>query len=227
MNVDYRVISIGTLAAHPLWNESGDVRTGYATTVLIESGDARILVNPSLPAKILEARMSERSPLRCADITQVFLTSFTVEHYRGLAAIDDARWLVHEPERAAATAALAEQADRAAEIGDADLIRRVDEHRQLLERCEVAPDRLAAGVDLFPLPGVTPGTCGLIISLPGTTVLVCGDAVATIEHLREGKVLPTCMDIEQAGESFREAVEIADVLVPGRDNVTVNPLRTL
>jgi glyoxylase-like metal-dependent hydrolase (beta-lactamase superfamily II) len=225
--LDYRVISIGTLSAHPLWNESGDVRTGYATTVLVSSGDAHVLVNPSLPGQILEARLSERSPVKPAEITDVFLTSFTVEHYRGLAALEDARWLVHEPERAAAGAALEEQMDRARDIGDRELIGRVDEHRQLLAKCGNAPDRLAPGVDLFPLPGVTPGTCGLILSLPGSTVLVCGDAVATCEHLREGKVLPTCLDIETAGESFREAIEIADVLVPGRDNVTVNPLRSM
>jgi len=225
--LDYRVISIGTLAAHPLWNESGDVRTGYATTVLISSGDAQVLVNPSLPGQILAARLSERSPVKPEEITDVFLTSFTVEHYRGLAALESARWHVHEPERTAAGAALEDQMERARDIGDRELIARVDEHRQLLAKCGTAPDRLAPGIDLFPLPGVTPGTCGLILSLPGSTVLVCGDAVATIEHLREGKVLPNCLDIEQAGESFREAIEIADVLVPGRDNVTVNPLRTL
>ena len=32
-------------------------------------------------------------------------------------------------------------------------------------------------------------------------------------------------DIEQAQESFAEAIEIADLLIPGRDNVSLNPLR--
>ncbi|MHC4427338.1 MAG: hypothetical protein ACYS0D_01880, partial [Planctomycetota bacterium] len=79
--------------------------------------------------------------------------------------------------------------------------------------------------DLFPLPGVSPGSCGLLLPLPRATVCICGDAVATVEHLRQGKVLPECHDIEQAQESFAEVVEIADILVLGRDNVTVNPLR--
>jgi hypothetical protein len=30
--MDYRVISIGTLAANELWNETGPVRTGHATS---------------------------------------------------------------------------------------------------------------------------------------------------------------------------------------------------
>jgi hypothetical protein len=35
-------------------------------------------------------------------------------------------------------------------------------------------------------------------------------------------VLPDCADREAAKESFEEAVEIADVLVLGRDNLVVN-----
>ena len=54
-----------------------------------------------------------------------------------------------------------------------------------------------------------------------------GISVATIEHLQQGKVLPTCLDVETSQDSFREAVEIADVLIPGRDNVVLNPLRKM
>ena len=56
-------------------------------------------------------------------------------------------------------------------------------------------------------------------------MLVCGDAVATQEHLEQGKVLPYCHDVEQAQQSFAEAIEIADLLIPGRDNISLNPLR--
>jgi hypothetical protein len=37
-------------------------------------------------------------------------------------------------------------------------------------------------------------------------------------------VLTPCADLEAAQESFREAVEIADLLILGRDNVVLNPL---
>jgi hypothetical protein len=56
-------------------------------------------------------------------------------------------------------------------------------------------------------------------------VLVCGDAVATAEHLERGMVLPHPHDVEQARASFMEAVEIADLIVAGRDNLLVNPMR--
>ena len=34
-------------------------------------------------------------------------------------------------------------------------------------------------------------------------------------------------DLEKARESFKEAVEIADFLVLGRDNLVTNPIRPL
>ena len=76
-------------------------------------------------------------------------------------------------------------------------------------------------MDLFPLPGVTPGTCGLLIAQPRATVLITGDAVATAEHLELGRVLQQSEDLERARESFREAIEIADIIIPGRDNLLV------
>ena len=36
-----------------------------------------------------------------------------------------------------------------------------------------------------------------------------------------GKVLPGCHDLEKAHDSFKEAIEIADVIIPGRDNILV------
>jgi glyoxylase-like metal-dependent hydrolase (beta-lactamase superfamily II) len=225
LSTELRVISIGTLAAHPLWNERNDVRTGHATTTLVVSAKARILVNPGLPPAALVARLSERSPIRPAEITHVFITTFALDHYRGLAAFEHATWLVHEPEQSAASAAFDDQLARARESRDRDLIATIDRHRELLARCKSAEDRIATAVDLFPLPGVSPGTCGILVARPEATIVVCGDAIATSEHLAEGKVLPTCIDVARAQDSFREAIEIADVLIPGRDNLIVNPLR--
>jgi glyoxylase-like metal-dependent hydrolase (beta-lactamase superfamily II) len=223
--VDYRIISIGTLAANPLWGEEHvEVRTGHATTTLVTTDDAVILVDPSLPPAVILARLGERAPLRADQITHVFMTAAGLEHRRGLAAFDHARWLVYEPELEAARTDAQTRRD-AADEGDGELLGAIDHDVEVLGRCRPAPDRLARGVDLFPLPGVTAGACGLLLSQPRATVLICGDAIPTIEHLERGKVLPWCADLEQARESFAEAVQIADVLVPGRDNVVFNPLR--
>jgi glyoxylase-like metal-dependent hydrolase (beta-lactamase superfamily II) len=80
-------------------------------------------------------------------------------------------------------------------------------------------------VDLFPLPGVTAGLCGLLIGEASRTTLICGDAIPTQDHLEQGKVLSTCWNREKAQESFSEAVEIADLLILGRDNAVMNMTR--
>jgi glyoxylase-like metal-dependent hydrolase (beta-lactamase superfamily II) len=222
---NYRVISIGTLAHNPLWGERGDVRPGHATTTLIEAGDAKILVDPSLPEQILVPRLLERSGLKPDAITHVFLTNFHPLRRRGLPAFEDAQWLVGELEREAIGAQLVGKFQEAQDAGDGDLAASLRAEVALLQRCKAAPDRLADGVDLFPLYGVTPGSCGLLLPQPSATVLVAGDAVATSEHLESGKVISPVFNLEQAQESFREAIEIADLLVCGRDNVVPNPMR--
>jgi glyoxylase-like metal-dependent hydrolase (beta-lactamase superfamily II) len=84
---------------------------------------------------------------------------------------------------------------------------------------------MTQGVDLFPLAGVTPGSCGILVSQPTRTILIAGDAVATREHLEDAQVLPYCWDRKSAQDSFAEAIEIADIIVPGRDNILLNPTR--
>ncbi len=222
--MDYRVISIGTLAAHPLWGEGRnvDLRTGHATTTLVSSDGAHILVDPSLPAKAMIARLGERSPIKPHEITHVFLTAADFVHFRSMAVFPQAIWLAHETELAAVTTDLNTQLEAS---DDAELSELIEAKLDLVGRCRPAPDRIVQDVDLFPLPGVTQGLCGLVLSMPAATIVICGDAVATQEHLEQSKVLPDCYDVELARESFAEAVQIADLLIPGRDNLTLNAMR--
>ncbi|MBM4007579.1 MAG: MBL fold metallo-hydrolase [Planctomycetes bacterium] len=220
-----RVISIGAMSAHPSWGEKGDVRPAHATTTLIESGKAWILVDPSLPAQALVPRLAERSGKTPKDITHVFLTSFHPMRRRGIGAFPEATVLVGAAEIAGVRAQLRERLEQARQHDDEDLLRMLREELTMLESCEEAPDRLAEGVDLFPLPGVSPGSAGILVPNPGSTLLIAGDAVATVEHLEEGKVIAPCFDVQQARESLSEAVEIADLIVPGRDNLCANPVR--
>ena len=83
-----------------------------------------------------------------------------------------------------------------------------DEHRR------VAADVSAVGIDL-PLELGRQELFDL-----GEMLLVAGDAVATIEHLEEAKVLAPCFDIEQARESLAEAVEIVRDLADPVGKVT-------
>jgi glyoxylase-like metal-dependent hydrolase (beta-lactamase superfamily II) len=108
---------------------------------------------------------------------------------------------------------------------DQSLLEVLRQEVAILQRCEPAPQTLVDRVDIFPLPGVSPGLCGILLSLPRFTTLIAGDAVASVEHLEQGKILTTAADVEQAKASFEEAIEIADLIVPGRDNLLVNPTK--
>lgn len=222
-----RVISIGTLACNRLWNESAAVRTAHATTTLVDAGDALIVVDPSLPPPVVTARLHERSGRRPADVTHVFCTGFSDNHVGGIGAFEQAQWLCSEVELERASEALDDDLRVAHQHPEDGGLERLEWLKSVHDRMTVCPDALAEGVDLFPLPGVRPGTAGLLLAQPTRTVLIAGDAVASIDHLEKGQVLPGCFDREQAMESFKEVIEIADVIVPGRDNIVLNPLRVL
>jgi len=230
--MDIRILSIGTLSAHPLWNERSPVRTGHSTTTLIQSGDAKIIVDPGLPPQAVEARLAERANLTPDQITHVFLTSFNPENRRALELFPQADWLISPTERetvgiplAQSLAQLAQSKQQADEAGDQlpedeqILMDILTKDIQILSKIKPAQDTIAKAIDLFPLPGVSQGTCGLLISEPTTTTLICGDAIPTIEHLQAGQVLEGA-DRKTAQASYQEAIEIADFLVLGRDNIT-------
>ncbi len=223
--IDVRVISIGALAAHPLWGERGAIRTGHATTTLLRAGERAILVDPGLPAQALVARLHERAGLRPEQVTDVFLTTFKPATTRGIAAFESAEWWIFDAEREGVGVPLATQLKRAHDEGEAELASALQRDVAILQRCRAAPDKLSERVDLFPLPGVSAGACGLLIPEAQTTTLVCGDAVATIEHAQRGQALAPCADLEQAKASLMEAMEIADILIPGRDNIMINRTR--
>ncbi len=226
MSTDVRVISIGALAAHPLRGERTPVRTGHATTTLVQLGAMRLLVDPSLPTPALVARLEERSGLKPSDITHVFVTSFNPELRRALLAFEGATWWINENERETIGRALIARLHEAAEEGDAPVKDALEQDVAILKRFQPCPDTLVSHkgqrVDLFPLPGVTPGLSGILVPDRRHTTLICGDAIPTVEHLQEGQVLQGAADVDQARASFADAIEIADLLVLGRDNVTPN-----
>ncbi len=227
---EVRVISIGTLAANPLWDEKVPVRAAHATTTLIRSGDRTILIDPGLPDRVLSGRLFERAGIKPGDVTHVFLTSFRPDVFRGILAFDKAKWWISQEEREQIGVPLVEKLQEAAAAEDAELKAALELDVGILRRCDPAPDELAPHVSIFPLHGVTPGLTGVLVAMPGAggggaTILVAGDAIPTVEHLERGMVIDSAVNVTQALESFGEAVEIADIIIPGRDNLVVNPVK--
>lgn len=222
--MDYRVISIGSLSSHELWGERVAVRTAHATTTLVRSKNHVILVDPGLPSQALVARLQERSGLVPSAITDVFLTNFRPAHRRALPVFEKAQWYISQTERQSVGAYLTQQMQQD-HPPDTQAI--FAQELAILKKCRPAPDSLADQVDLFPLPGFSPGTCGLLLSHTQSTTLIAGDAVPTVEHLEQGRVLKGCFDAAQARDSFLEAIEIADALILGHDNLLLNPGRRM
>jgi glyoxylase-like metal-dependent hydrolase (beta-lactamase superfamily II) len=215
------VISIGTLSRNRLWNEGQPVRTPHATTTLIRAGKRTIIVDPGLPPAALGARLFERTGLKPEAIDTVFLTNFRPSHRAGLGLFGHAKRLIHENEQQATAQQLQQLIDGAP---DADLDRKMlREELALLESLQSPDDRIAPGVDLFPLFGYTPGTTGILVAAPAYTVLIAGDSVPTQDHFLAGQALPDSQDIQAAQEAMAEVYEIADLIVPGHDNLFLNP----
>src|SRR5262249_33806107 len=149
-------------------------------------------------------------------IDTVFLTNFRPAHRSGILLFPSAKLLIHETEHQAMHQHLQQLL---AQAPDQDIDRRhIQSDLVLLDKLQPADDKLTDNVDLFPLPGYPPGNCGLLLSMPTTTVLIAGDAVPTQDHFLAGQVLPDSWDLSAAQESLREVYEIADLIIPGHDN---------
>ncbi len=224
--VEYCIISIGTLSRNRLWGESAAIRTAHATTTLVRSGKRMILVDPSLPTDALGARFNERTGRTLADVTDVFCTTLRPVHRRSIEAMPAARWWAGAQELETYRNHLEGISDSAERLSGEDA-ESVKDDLKLLERIQPAPDKFSEQISLYPLPGASPGSAGLLLSPPATTIVIAGDAAATCEHVQRGQVWDHCADIETAMESLREIIEIADIIVPGHDNLMIAPRQWL
>ena len=218
MTVEYCLISSGTLSRNRLWGEGARVRTAHATTTLVKGEGRLILVDPSLPAAVLAARFNERTGKHPKDVTDVFCTTLRPDHRRGIDAFGDAAWWTHEPELEAYRDRLKEMSDSASRL-DADDKATLDADLDLLRRFRPAGEKFTDQIHLYPLPGPSPGSAGLLLTPATTTILIAGDAALTAEHVLRGQVWEGCFDTEAAKESLRDMLQVADVLIPGHDNV--------
>lgn len=221
MAVDYSIISIGTLSHNRLWDEKVAKRTAHSTVTMVTDGDRLILVDPSLPGKFLESRFDERTGKSLEAVTDVFCTTLRPVHRRGLDALQHANWWCYEPELEAyqryleevqETAERLSSEDEATIKGDMDVIRKF----------MPAPDRFSDQIHLYPLVGASVGSCGLLLTPATNTVLIAGDAVVTKQHYLSGQIWEGCVDQEAAKKSFEDVVEIADIIIPGHDNILLS-----
>ena len=224
MSVEFCVISIGALSRNRLWGEAAAVRTSHATTTAVFDEDRVILVDPSLPPAALGPVFNERTGRTLADVTDVFCTTLRPVHRRSIAALPDAAWWVHADELATYQAHLEGLLETVQRLDPQDAAN-VEADLKLLARFRPAPEQFSGQVTVYPLAGPSPGSAGLLLTPPTCTILIAGDAAVTAEHVRRGQVWGGCTDVEQAMDAMRDFLELAEVIVPGHDNVALLPGR--
>lgn len=220
---EFTIVSIGTLSSNPFWKEAPGLRTPHATTTLVRDQDRLILVDPSLPGVALAARLFERTGLRPEQITDVVCTNLRPTHRRAMSTFPQARWLASDVELNTYRQHLnflAEAAHRAGRQAD----EAIGQDLELLERFEPIPERITDSVHLYPLPGPSAGSAGLLLADPIRTVVIAGDAALTADHVLAGRVWEGCANTELAAETLAEVLEIADIIVCGHDNYMICPL---
>jgi len=220
MSVEYSVISIGTLSRNRLWGESVAIRTAHATTTAVWDEHRLILVDPSLPAAAMGPVFNERTGKTLSAVTDVFCTTLRPVHRRSIRALTHANWWVHEAELESYRDKLKDLLD-AAERAESEDVDALDEDLKLLDRFRPAPQRFGEQVHLYPLAGPTAGSAGLLLTPATTTIVIAGDAALTEQHVLRGQVWEGCADAQAAMGSLQDIVELADIIVPGHDNVIV------
>jgi glyoxylase-like metal-dependent hydrolase (beta-lactamase superfamily II) len=195
-----------------------------------------ILVDPSLPAQALAPRFNERTGKQLSDVTDVFCTTLRPVHRRSIEALAQARWWCSESELESYSRHLLGLLDsagrmtgrgaggRSAEAPDEESSL-IAAELKLLERFKPAPDKFSPQVGLYPLPGASEGSAGLLLTPATNSIIIAGDAVLTGEHLQRAMVWEGCTDLERARHSMEDVLEVADVIIPGHDNVVLSPGR--
>ena len=197
------VLAIGSLAKNKYWNEKSPVRQEFATATLVRSGDVVLVVDPGWPAEVLRAALYYRAGLEPQAVTHVFLTHFDPAHMGGIGLFEKAKWKMYEEEIRYAEAEVAAGAPE----------------RAALARLAPAPVKFAPGVDLFPTFGHTPGHASVLVYTALETLVIAGDVVLTRDHFEHGDLGESPWDLAKAKVSLQDVAEIADIIIPGHDNL--------
>jgi glyoxylase-like metal-dependent hydrolase (beta-lactamase superfamily II) len=192
------IITIGNLSRNRYWGESDarGLRSAICTCTLIQGEGFRLLVDPSLQnAEDMARELDRRTGLKLSDINNVFITHEHADHYAGLAHFPQARWLAG-PEVASL----------------------LNASRKFTKPLAPASGKLFGAVDVVPTPGHTMGLHSLRFDCAGLSVVVAGDAVATLDFWRERRGYFNCVDFEHSARSMAKIAELGDIVVPGHDN---------
>jgi glyoxylase-like metal-dependent hydrolase (beta-lactamase superfamily II) len=196
------VVSIGNLSRNRYWGDS-DERPIYrviCTTTVISGKDFHLIVDPSLSGeKEMLTELKRRTGLIPDDINAVFITHQHGDHVAGLKHFQKARWI--------AGSKVSEGLNRSGQYN---------------KKVEAATEKLFGAIDIVPTPGHTADHQSLRFDYKGMSVVIAGDAVATLDFWNERRAYYNATDPEESKRSMSMISSIADIIVPGHDNCFYN-----
>jgi glyoxylase-like metal-dependent hydrolase (beta-lactamase superfamily II) len=198
MAISWRILSIGNLSMNKFWGETERRREPHSTTVLIEAGEMRIIVDPSWSAEQMLEILDRRRGILASDIDIVFLTHLHGDHRVGLEAFPEAKIVTGQAEL--------------------DWWRETNPDDGQLDGIAYAEGALPSGLELLSTPGHTFGHTSLAFLSDGKRVVIAGDAVMTREFFEAREPFHNAADPHGAIESIHLIRRKADIVVPGHDN---------
>jgi glyoxylase-like metal-dependent hydrolase (beta-lactamase superfamily II) len=193
------IVTIGNISRNRYWGESEEValRPSWCTSTLIRCGDARLLVDPPHEdAALMAAELDRRTGLKFDGVNLIFVTHAHADHHYGAKHFAGARWLA-APDVAAA----------------------LNASGRYPRPFEPAPARLCDAIDVIHTPGHTLDHHSLRFDCDGLSVVIAGDAVMTRDFWDDRRGYRNSVDFGMASRTIEQLARIADVVVPGHDNV--------
>lgn len=207
MPLQWKTLTLGHLSRNKFWGESDTAQyhSVVATTTLVQTDGVNILVDPTLPIAQTEALLRLHAGLGRADIHMVYATHFHGDHRVDAADYPNAKLYM-----SAATLA-----DGQAALEEVKQGRGIPAFVAGLDKFSPAPQTLAPGVQLYPLPGHTDGNTGLMLDAPEGKVLLAGDTIMGEEYFCAGEGYWFNTSAEKTHASIIQASKDADLVVPG------------
>jgi len=196
------IITIGNLSRNRYWGESDEkaLHSVICTCSVISGKDFQLVIDPSLADEAaMTTELQRRTGLTPDKIDAVFITHQHGDHIAGIKHFPKARWLA------------------ASDVASA-----LNKSAKFDKQIEPAGNDLFGAIDVIPTPGHTPDHHSLRFDYRGFSIVIAGDSIATKDFWDERRAYYNVMDEAESRRSMEKIDKIADIIVPGHDNVFFN-----
>lgn len=196
------IITIGNLSRNRYWGESDEkpIHRAICTCTVISGTNFNLLVDPSLEdGAIMYEELNRRTGLSPEKIDTVFISHQHSDHIAGLKHFEHAKW-----------------------IAASSVASGLNKSGTLSKKIEPSGDILFNDIDVLPSPGHTNDHHILRFDCRGMSVVIAGDSVTTKDFWDEKRGYYNAVDFDQSRKTMEYIESIADIIVPGHDNLFFN-----